>query len=162
MDTKNALFSLSKSLLHNNSSIEYVFERPIIKSFVLPLGQNNLSFDNIFNGLIPHKLCLFFIRQSAVSGHYQHNGAYLSHCNISSLQLQLNGNIVTSQNASFPHSIANLFHHTLINNGDVGRNLLSLKTYRDGRTLFVWDLCASDTSDTFSLKRSGNLKLSIQ
>ena len=158
----DALFSLSKSLLNNNSSIEYVFERPVIKSFVLPLGQTNLSFDNIFNGIIPHKLCLFFIRQSAVSGNYAFNGAYLSSCNISSLQLQLNGNIVTSLNTSFPHNIANVFHHTLINNGDIGRNLLSLKTYREGRTIFVWDLRASDSSDTIPLERSGNLRLSIQ
>ena len=158
----DALFSLNKSLLTNNSSIEYVFERPIIKSFVLPLGQDNLSFDNVFNGVIPHKVYLFFIRQSAVSGNYTNNGAYLSNCNISSVQLQLNGNIITSLNASFPDGIANVFHHTLINNGNVGENLLSMQTYREGRTIFVWDLRPSDSSDTIPLERSGNLRLSVQ
>ena len=34
----DALFSLNKSSITNNSSIELVFERPIIKSCVLPLG----------------------------------------------------------------------------------------------------------------------------
>ena len=158
----DALFSLNRSLINTNSNIEYVFERPIIKNYVMPTGQNNLSFDNIFNGIIPHKLYVFFLRQSAVNGSYTKNGAYFSHCKVSSVQLQLNGNNVTSLNATFPKQIASMFHHTLINNGNIGENLLSQKTFKDGRTIFVWDLRPSDSSDTIPLERSGNLRLNIQ
>ena len=158
----DALFSLNRSLINTNSNIEYVFERPIIKNYVMPTGQNNLSFDNIFNGIIPHKLYLFFLRQSAVNGSYTRNGAYFSNCNVSSLQLQLNGNNVTSLNATFPKHVASMFHHTLINNGNIGQNLLSQKTFKDGRTIFVWDLRPSESSDTIPLERSGNLRLNIQ
>ena len=95
MDSENIrnpddLFSLNKNLVTNNSCIEYVFERLIIKSFTLPLEQDNLFFDNVFNGVIPHKVYLFFIGQSDVSGNYTNNGAYLSNCIISSVELQLN------------------------------------------------------------------------
>ena len=54
------------------------------------------------------------------------------------------------------------FPHTLINNGNIGKNLLSQKTFKDGRTIFVWDLRPSDSSDTIPLERSGNLRLNIQ
>ena len=120
-----------------------------------------LSLDNIFNGIIPHKLYLFFIRQSAVNGSYKDNAAFLTHCNISSLQLQVNGNIVTSLNTSFPNEIANVFHHTLLNNKNE-KNLLDLKNFKEGRTIFTWDLRTSESSDVLALERSGNIRLNIQ
>ena len=128
----------------------------------MPTGQNTLSFDNNFNGNIPHKLHLFFLRQSAVNGSYTRNGAYFSHYKVSSVQLQLNGNNVTSLNAIFPKQVRSMFHHTLIKNGNIGQNLLSQKTFKDDRKIFVWDLRPSDSNDTIPMESSGNLRLKIQ
>ena len=152
----DAFFSLNRSLINTNSNIVNVFERPITKNYALPTGENNLLFDNIFDGIIPHKLYLSFLRLSAV------NGAYFSHCKVSSVQLQLNGNNVTSLNATFPKQIASMFHHTLVNNGNSGQNLLSQKIFKDGRTILVWDLRPPDSSDTIPLERSSNLRLTIK
>ena len=157
----DALFSLNKNLLTNNSNIEYIFERPIIKNFVFPSGHSILSLDNIFNGVIPHKLYVFFIRQTAVNGSYKYNASYLTHCNISSLQLQINGNNITSLNGSFPKHIANIFHHTMMNLKN-DKNLLSLENFKNGRTIFTWDLRNSDCDDVLPIERSGNLRLTIQ
>ena len=42
----DALFNLNKSLINIISTIEYAFERPIMKNYLVPTGQNSLSFDN--------------------------------------------------------------------------------------------------------------------
>ena len=157
----DALFSLNKSLLTNNASIEYIFERPIMKNFVFPAGYSMLSLDNIFNGVTPHKLYLFFIRQSSVNGNFKDNAAFLTHCNVSSLQLYVDGNNVSQLSGSFPDHIANIFHHTLINLGSE-KNLLNLSNFKQGRTIFAWDLRSSDSDDVLPIERSGNVRLSIQ
>ena len=157
----DALFSLNKNLLTNNASIEYIFERPIIKNFVFPAGYSMLSLDNIFNGVTPHKLYLFFIRQSSVNGNYKDNAAFLTHCNVSSLQLHVNGNNISQLSANFPDHVANIFHHTLINLGSE-KNLLSLSNFKKGRTIFAWDLRSSDSDDVLPIERSGNVRLTIQ
>ena len=157
----DALFSLNKNLLTNNSTIEYIFERPIIKNFVFPSGYSMLSLDNVFNGITPHKLYLFFIRQSSVNGTYKDNAAFLTHCNVSSLQLHVNGNNISQLNGDFPDHIANIFHHTLINLGSE-KNLLTLSNFKQGRTIFTWDLRSSNSDDVLPIERSGNVRLTIQ
>ena len=157
----DALFSLNRNLVSNNASVEYIFERPVIKNFVFPVGHTILSLDNIFNGIVPNKVYMFFIRQSAVNGSYNANAAFLTHCNIASLQLQVNGNIVTSMNASFPNEVANVFHTTLLNMKN-DKNLLNLKNFKEGRTIFTWDLRSSESDDVLALERSGNIRINIQ
>ena len=157
----DALYSLNKSLVSSNGTVEYIFERPVIKNFVFPSGHTILSLDNIFNGIIPHKIYMFFIRQSAVNGSYKDNAAFLTHCNISSLQLQVNGNIIASLNATFPKEVASVFHHTLLNMKN-DKNLMNLKNFKEGRTIFTWDLKNSDSDDVLALQKSGNVRINLQ
>ena len=80
---------------------------------------------------------MFFIRQSAVSRNYTNKGTYLSNCKNFPVQLHLNSKIITSLNASFLHDITIVLCHTLINKRNVVENLLSMITYREGRTTSV-------------------------
>ena len=158
---QDALFSMNKNLMMNNSNIEYIFERPIIKSFVFSAGHSLLTLDNIFNGILPHKIYLFFIRQTSINGSYSDNAAYLTHSNISSIQLHVNGNSITSLNVSFPNQVASLFHHSLINLGN-DKNLLALENFKHGRTIFVWDLRPSESNDVLPIEKSGNIRITVQ
>ena len=155
-----ALLSLNKSLL-NNQTIEYIHDRPIIKNFVFPTGQSSLSLDNMFNGIIPQMIHMVFFKQSAVSGEYNVNGAHFSHCNLSSLRMEINGNTFVSMSSSFPNNIANLFYHTLSNLKD-DKNLLTLQSYKNGRTIYSWDLRTSDCSDVLNVEKSGNVRINFQ
>ena len=85
----------------------------------------------------------------------------ITHCNISSLQLQVNGNIVSSLNASFPKEVASMFHHTLLNMKN-DKNLMNLKNFKEGRTIFTWDLKNSDSDDVLALQKSGNVRINLQ
>ena len=92
-----------------------------------------------------------------MSGNCTNNGSYLPIFLLSSFQIQLNGNIITSLSPSFSLCITNVIQHTLTSNGNVGENLLFMRTFREGKIICFWDLRPSDLSDTLSLELSGNL-----
>ena len=155
-----ALLSLNKSLM-NQQTIEYIHDRPVIKNFVFPSGQSSLSLDNIFNGIIPQMIHVVFLKHSAVNGAYAVNGSFFSNCDLSSLRMEINGNTHAAMSCSFPNSVANLFHHTLSNlKGD--SNLLTLQSFKNGRTIYSWDLRTSDCSDVLNVEKSGNVRISFQ
>ena len=157
----DALISLNKSLISTNSSVEYLIDRPIIKNFVFPTGQSILSVDDIFNGIIPHMVYIFFINQRSLSGSYDRNGAYFTNCDLSSLRMDLNGNTVTSMSSIFPNQVANLFYHTIFNLKD-SKHLLTHQNFKKGRTIYTWDLASSDCCDDLKIEKSGNLRINVQ
>ena len=158
----NALMSLNKSLTSENSCLEYVFQRPIMQTFVYPANQQVICLDNIFNSIIPNKVFLFFLTQSSANGSYHNNGAHFTHANISSLRLEANGQTISAFHADFEQEqFANLFHHTL-SNVQCSDNLLTLKNFKKGRTIFCWNLASHETGDTLPIETTGNLRLSIQ
>ena len=156
----SALVSLNKTLSPQNS-IEYIFTRPIIKSFVFPAGHSSLSLDNIFNGLVPHALYIFFIPQANLYGEFDRNAAYFSNASLENVRLEINGNTISSITSKFPTNIAHIFHHTLSNLRSE-HNLLNLKTFKDGRTIIAYDLRTSDCEDVIAIEKTGNVRLTVQ
>ena len=156
----SSLLSLNKSL-NSGNVIDYIFNRPIIKTFVYPTGHSSLSLDNIFNGVVPHIIYIFFMAQKNLSGSYASNGAYFTNAAIENIRLEINGNTFSSMNASFPNKIAHMFNHTL-NNIKGENHLLSLQSFRDGRTIQVYDLRNSDCEDVISIEKTGNIRVNIQ
>ena len=156
-----ALISLNKTMLQYNKTIEYIYERPIVKQFVYPKGHTLITLDDIFNGVVPHRIITFFIRQKALNGAYDYNGLYLNHCNISSIDLDINGCNIASLKGTFPNEVAQIFNHTLINLNN-NQNLLSLQSFRDGRMINVWNLQSSLCDDVLHIEKSGNIRLNIQ
>ena len=157
----SALISLNKSLTNNHAMIEYIFERPVTKNYVFQKGQSILSLDNVFTGIVPQKMYMFFISQSAINGSYSRNASYLSDCSVGSVRLEINGNTFSSLNVSFPSEVSNLFHHTLTNS-KTDCNLLTLQLFRKGRTIYSWDLRSSEVDDVLQVERSGNARISVQ
>lgn len=157
----SAMISLNKSLIEKNQVIEYIHERPVIKNFVFPAGQSSLSLDNIFNGVIPHTIHMVFLKQTAVNGVYNVNGAHFSNCNLSSLRMEINGNTHSAMTCSFPNEVTNIFHHTL-SNLKSNKHLLTLQSFKNGKTIHCWDLRNSDCIDVLNIERSGNVRISFQ
>ena len=157
----SALLSLTQNLTLENSFVEYLYARPVIKLNIIPQGSSNLVLDNIFNGIIPHQVIVFFASQDALNGNIKKNSGYLEHCNINSLRLEVDGNVISSVTGSFPSQPARFFNHTLENL--TGRHhLLTFDNFKDGRTIFAFDLRSSDSSEVLSLEKRGNLRLSCQ
>ena len=157
----SALMSLSQSLVNSNGVIDYIFKRPVIKQYIFPQGHTTLTLDNIYNGIVPHLLYVFIMKQSNLNGSYKQNGAFLTHGNISNILLEINGNTYSSLTGSFPDQVAHIFQQTLNNiNGD--NHLLSLQSFKEGRCVYAYDLRNSDCDDVISVEKSGNVRISIQ
>ena len=157
----SALVSLNKTMLTKNINIEYVVDTPIIKTCVFPTGYTSLTLDNTFNGSIPNKLYLFFISQAALNGDYTRNPTFLQNCNLSSVRVDVNGNVQSQLTGSFPNNVTQYFIKSLINIGSE-KTLLIYNNYKSGRTIFVFDLTNTNSSDCINIQRRGNLKISLQ
>lgn len=157
----SALVSLNKTLLTKNINVEYVVDVPIIKTHVFPTGYTSLTLDDAFNGYIPNKVYIFLISQTALSGNYTRNPTFLQNCNISSLRLDVNGNVHSHLTGSFPNNITQYFIKTLMGlSGD--KTLLTHGNFKSGRTLFAFDLSNSSSVDCINIQRKGNLRISLQ
>jgi len=156
-----ALLSLTKHLSLNNSSIEYLYEKPIVKTYILPSGHSSIVLDNIFNGVIPNQLYTCIIAQTAANGSYSRNACYFTDCNMSNITLDINGNTVSKLECEFPSKVAQLFYHSITNISNP-QNLLTLENFKSGRTILAWNLNPTDADDVINLERTGNLRMNLQ
>ena len=154
-----ALLSLNRSLFDKSKSLEYVFERPIVKTIIFPANQTSLTVDCPFNNLIPHKMIAFLINQKNLSGEFNKNSLHIPHCNVSNIKIDINGSSVSNISTSFPHFVTNALYRTLEVIGK--NNLLTHKNFSNGRTVYAFDLRSSNSTDTLSLDKHGTMRVSI-
>ena len=155
----SSLIAINKMLFEKQRSIEYVFERPLEKTIIFPQNHSTLTIDSPFGSIIPHKLFIFIIDQTALNGSYRHNANYLTHNNISNIKVDINGNSLSNHNCAFPREAGSVFYQTLSTIGK--NNLLTYNNFRAGRTIFCFDTRTSDASDSLSIERQGMLRISI-
>lgn len=156
----SALLSLNESMRKENSSIEYLIERPILKTFVFPSRHTNLIMDNVFNGYIPGKVIIFIVSQQALSGAYGRNPLYLNNCSIQNIRLEIDGQLKSTQSGNFTNKPCQFLMNT-IQNISSKDNSISLSNFKAGRTIFIYDLQASDASDVISIDKKGCVRVSI-
>ena len=142
------------------SPVEYFFTRPVIKTHIFHSGQNTLTVDSAFQGIIPHLLYIFMIKQSTEQGVYRENASYLPHNNLSNIHIELDSNTIANINCSFPNNIARIFSHTLDSIPDKN-NLITHYNFSNGRTILAFDLRQVDAKDCISLEKSGNLRIKL-
>ena len=155
-----ALVSLNKSLT-NGSTLDYIFPRPLIKSFVFPKGHSTLSVDNVFNGIVPEMMYIVFMDQENAKGGYSKNSAYFTHANVNNIRVEVNGHTIFALTGSYPEHIARMIQSTL-DSVQSENNLLTVDSFKKGRTLHAFDLRASDCEDVLSIEKAGNLRFSFQ
>jgi len=155
-----ALLSLQKHLTNANATIEYLYDKPVVKSFIFPTGHNTLMLDNVFSGMVPNEIFMCIISQTANNGSYTRNASYFSHCNLSNVTLDINGNTVSKLTCTFPSQIAQIFHNTISNLANT-RNLLTIDNFKRGRTIMAWNLSPTTAQDVLNLERTGNVRISL-
>ena len=107
-----ALVSLNKSLT-NGSTLDYIFPRPLIKSFVFPKGHSTLSVDNVFNGVVPEMMYVLFMDQENAKGAYGKNSAYFTHANVNNIRVEVNGHTIFALTGTYPDHITKMLQRTL-------------------------------------------------
>jgi hypothetical protein len=155
-----ALISLNRSITSTNSFIEYIYPLSTLKEYIFPAGSRTLSLENIFNSVIPNKLFVFMVDQTALNGQLNRNSTYLPHCNLSNVRLEINGSTFASLNSSWPNEISQLFMHTL-NSLGTNKHLLTYENFKNGKCIICFDLRATDVEDCIALEPRGTLRLKL-
>ena len=86
---------------------------------------------------------------------------FFYHANIENIRVDVNGNNLAVLNGKYPDQVSLMYHNSLcaIKAED---HQMTLQYFKSGRTIHAFDLRPSDSIDTLSLEKSGNLRVSVQ
>ena len=155
----NALISLNSNMLKDNSQIEYLFEKPVIKTQVITTGLPSVICDNVFTGQIPSTLYVFMIAQNSLNGAFNRNPLYLENCNVNKIKIDVNGSTCAYLTGDFQRNLVSEFMMKTLSAANNKLPGLTYDNFRSGKTIFVFDLCSSLSNDTLTLDRQGSLRL---
>lgn len=159
----NSLVSLNKRLLTGDPPyITYLYDKPIISTSVIPTGVTSHVINNVFPGTLPSKLTVFIISQSALNSSKERNPLYLQNLNISDIKVRIGGESQVAWSGRFPNAVGQYLSNTLKNQKGGCNTSLTYNNYKNGRTVFVFDLSATLSDDVVKLQKTGDLVVSIQ
>ena len=156
----SSLISLNKAMRINNEIMEYVIDRTVIKTSIFPSGYSSFNIDNLFSNVVPSRVIVFIVSQAALSGDFKRNPVYLQNCNISNLRLEVDGHVHSSMSGDFENKYAQYLVNTLSNLGS-DTNMFTLNNFKNGKTIFVFNLQNSEQPDCLNIEKRGNLRLSL-
>lgn len=157
----NALLSLNRRLLTDGTSIEYLVDRPAVKTQIFMNGSSSISVDDVFTGLIPSKLYIFMVSQNSLRGSYSRNPFHLKHSDLKSIRLDISGNSYTYLSGEFPDQATQFYINSLLNINSRGTSL-TCNNFVNGRSIFVFNLGLSSSADTIEIEKRGNLRIEME
>ena len=102
-----AYLEFNKTLLANN--IEYNFERFILHKSSVSANQRQVFLSQIFGSLIPNKLHIMMVDQTACIGDATRNAQYFDHFNLDDINIIANGLSVLNTEVSFTNKYSGLY-----------------------------------------------------
>jgi hypothetical protein len=150
----------------------YPLVRTEIRTFGMPTGIKSFEEDNVFNGQLPRRVVIGMVTDKCMAGDYSESAFLFEDFDISYMALSVNGKQV-------PHAPLQMDTTTGIGYTST-RGFISLfagigKLFKDegidisvadwnsnGKTLFAFDLTPHQTTDCFTQRRRGNLRVSVR
>ena len=164
--------SLAIQEAFEKTAAKYYVTRNEMKSFIVPQSNSSVSFESIFNGILPRRMIIGFIADDYVNGKSVEGPFKFAHNDIKSISCAVNGNLIPTNNYN-PDFENNLYMKEFISlyrylNQHEGVPMcnISFKDYKDKYCLFAFDL-SPDVSlggetGTLSLLKRGNIKIDIK
>ena len=157
----SAMLALNRSMNEKHATVEYIFNRPVLKRYIFPRDHTSLIIDNPFQGIVPQKIFIFTMNQTAFDGQYSANPNYLITNNITNVKAELNGSVLTNMSCSYPDNIAQAFYETVKSLGANSHHLITYENFKAGRNIYVFDTRSSDAQDVIYIERSASLRFSL-
>ena len=152
---------------------KYPITRTEMKHFTLEKGVIDRFLNNAITGILPRRIFVMMVEQSAFSGSYTKNPFYFDHNNLSQLVCYIGGTAFPSQ-AMRPDFEKNLYvrefvalYQALNQNGTDSYSEISRKDFKDGNTIFAINLTPDLSSGPgaighYNLVNRGELRLHIK
>ena len=156
-----AMLALNTALNEPGSFLEYVYNKQVIKSYVIGQNQNSIAIDLPWGNCIPSRLYAMIINMEAYSGTYKKNPLFLRHSDLNGISVSVNGRTVHNFSVSLPKQFAPLYHYTLKALGLEQNHLLSYDSFTTGRMIIALDLLAEDVKEALDPEFTGNLRINM-
>ena len=155
----NALAALNDTL--NNSNIEYVFNKSLVKSYMIGVNQRSIMIEQPFNTCIPEKLYMCFIPANNFAGGYTNNPLYFSNSNLENVNISINGSTIYNIKSDFNRHPTTIYYECLKTLGLDSKHMLTYDSFKNGRTLLCFNFVYEDMKDAIPVELSANMRISI-
>ncbi|XP_053214125.1 uncharacterized protein LOC128397421 [Panonychus citri] len=153
-------------------SSKYFITRNDMKSFIIPKSNTSISFESIFNGILPRRMIIGFVGDDFVNGKSVQGPFHFGNQDIKSISCAVNGNLIptNSYNPDFENNLymkeyVGLYRYLNQHEG-VPMCAVSFKDYKEKYCLFAFDLSPDVTiggeTGTLSLLKRGNIKIEVK
>ena len=150
----NAMKALSDSI--QKKPIQYIFNKSLIKTYVIGSNENNIILDQPFNNVIPEKLSMCFIDNVSFNGNLSRNPLHFPTLNVSCITISINGNTVYNLKGG-----TRAYYETLRSNGIQDDNMLTHRSFLGGRCLYTFNFTNEDMKDSVPVEMSANMRITI-
>ena len=155
--SNGAFIATTKSLISSN--MEYLFRRNVVHSELFSAGQNTLIINRPFLSKIPAKLYIFMVKQTADNGNYEANAQFFPTCDISNINVLIDGNSIVDQDTDVASGLINTYYDSFVSHGD--STFIPYEVYTKGA--FV--ICVKTVENNFdqlSVEKRGNLSIKLR
>ena len=146
--------------------IAYPMRRVDVRSYSLPVGTTQHTSESLITGFLPDRLVLGLVKGTTLHGAYNTNCLAFEHFGLQHITVTTNSDQVqrSSMDMDFDASRAmqpylSVFEGLGIANQDPGIDL-SYEEYKNGKTLFVYDL--RHLREAFCPPRHGNVSITLR
>jgi hypothetical protein len=148
----------------------YPFNRAEIKSFNLPSGSRQFTFDNIFNNSSPNKCYIVFIDSEAFSGDFKKNPFNFAAHNLCEIELSVDGQAAPTRAMKFTidsqgrqATLPFIRLHECIKSGGTCHhtgNGITLEQFANGFAVYSFDIHGmSNGGNVMEIRRSANVRI---
>ena len=141
--------------------------RVVVEAKTISKGSLSEKFEDISKGPLPKRLILAFVESNSYTGTINKNPFNFKNFGLSELSLSIDGEQIPYQPLEFDFDKNKyiLGYYTLVNNIDSNvisnGNDITLDDYKNGYTLFSFDLSPDSCSSEHNLEKIGNLRLEV-
>ena len=140
----------------------YPFNRTEMRAYSIATSEMNLNVENLFQGQVPHFLCVGLVSTDAFNGNYTKNPFHFAHFNLNCARFSVDGQSLPDEHPFEPDFDQKTFTHPYLalnvnKKGDTTwYNGISLDDFDGGYALYCFDIRSER-----ELKRRGLTRLQL-
>ena len=154
-----AYLEFNKNLLAKN--IQYNFERFILYKSSVAANQRQIFLSQPFGSLIPSKMHILMVNQSACIGNAKRNAQYFDHFNLDDLKVIANGISTLDFELTFPNKCSVLYKR-VTDSMNTDSNSITYSKFGSGATIITADCKNSETNSIMQIERRGHLEIHMR
>lgn len=161
--SKSIQESHQKILLH--TPLKYYVRRVLMRSFVVSGGRTDLSEANLYNGILPRRVCVSFLDSECMGNNLSKNPFSMKPQDLQSIKLKVNGTPLPFSNIECDFTEGNYFTAYLAFLKGCNRlftdtaNLVTPDLYENHMCFHVFNISADGEDTSMDVSKEGKISL---